>query len=458
MGLLVDTDSMYIKDHSSARFTGVKMGSIYAGRFVHALSLNKLELLEKAFCVVSASGRIEYFGTENPSPSYPNYVYRIIPKTEFMIPGFVDTHTHAPQYSNIGVGLQYELLEWLDKVTFPTESSFSVDETDERVSTLYQGMVEEYLRNGTTCCCYFGSIQVPANLILAKAAISTGQRAFIGKVCMDCQSPDFYCESTEQSLTDTKDFVEKCCQLESDLVKPIVTPRFAITCTNELMKGLSELAKEKDLNIQTHLSENKGEIAFVKELFPRSKNYTDVYDSTGLLTEKTVLAHCIYLSEEEQNVIKERGSAISHCPNSNFSLSSGIMPLRSYLEKGLKVGLGTDVSGGYSVSILDTIRQSVLASKALQFQDPSSKAITLDEAFFLATLGGAEALALDKVIGNFEVGKSFDALHISQRKPLDDLRSSFERFLFCGDDRDINRVYVNGFKAIDNAHTPIMNR
>lgn len=426
-------------------------GTVYKGRFIHSLGLGALEIVE-GFCVVSKHGVIESIGT---SPSFPES-YRMVEMSpdEFMIPGFIDTHTHAPQHVNIGVGLQFELLEWLDKVTFPAEASLTraADESDSeysaRISSVYAPMVKEYLRNGTTTCCYFGSIQVPANIILAKEVLSAGQRAFIGKVCMDCNSPDFYCEeSAEQSINDTAEFCRCVKSLDNgrNLVNPIITPRFAITCSRNLMSGLGNLAKDLDLNVQTHISENRGEIAFTKELFPEAESYAQVYDQAGLLTPRTVLAHAIHLEEEEQDLVKERGCGISHCPNSNFSLSSGIMPLRKYLEKGLKIGLGTDVSGGYSPSILDAMRQAIIASKALAFQDPSYSAITVQEAFHLATLGGAEALAISDRVGNFAPGKHFDALLIKPRQSTTgNLSADLERFIFCGDDRDIKQTIVDG--------------
>lgn len=424
-------------------------GLIYLGKFVHSLALGQLEFID-GHLVVGQDGKIESF-CSGPAPSRSSYELVHLGPHQFMIPGFIDTHTHAPQHSNLGVGLQMELLDWLETYTFPTESSFakpeglSADEHEAIVKEKYSKVVREYLKNGTTTCCYFGSIQVPANMALAKAAAESGQRAFIGKVCMDCNSPSFYCETTEKSLADTESFCKHVLDMNNDLVKPIITPRFAITCSRPLMKGLAEFARVNDLNIQTHLSENKNEISFTCELFPEAKHYTDVYEQAGLLTPKTVLAHSIYLSEEEQDLIKTRGSSISHCPNSNFSLSSGIMPLRKYLEKGLKVGLGTDVSGGYSPSILDAIRQALIASKALFFQDGSKQQLSVQELFHLATVGGAEALAIDDKVGNFKPGKAFDALLISpRRKSTGKLEVDFERFILTGDDRDISTIYVNG--------------
>jgi len=430
-------------------------GRVYVGRFVHSLELGQVEIVEKGCCVVNSRGYIESFSREITPVTFPEgyTVVRLAPR-EMLLPGLIDTHTHAPQHPNLGVGLNFQLLEWLDRVTFPTEAGLSQkqDEPDEQhAARLLQGyteVVKEYLRNGTTTCCYFGSIQIPANLALAQAALNCGQRAFVGKVCMDCNSPAFYCESTKDSLADTEAFCRCVKELDQGkgLVQPIVTPRFAITCSAELMSGLGQLAKDLDLSVQTHLAENEGEIAYTRELFPSAPHYTGVYDAAGLLTPRTILAHSIYLSDEEQELIKERGSAISHCPNSNFALSSGIMPLRKYLDRGIKVGLGTDVSGGYSASILDAMRQAVIAAKALSFSSTAPKAaITVDEAFHLATLGGAQALGIDGLVGNFAPGKSFDAILVSPRQPsTGDTRFDFERFLYRADDRDIRQTIVNG--------------
>jgi guanine deaminase len=265
---------------------------------------------------------------------------------------------------------------------------------------------------------------------------------------MDCNSPDFYCETTEKAIDGTRRFAAAVDEIDNGagLVKSIVTPRFAITCSRELMKELGNISRELNLPIQSHLSENKGECNFVASLFPECPDYASVYDSVGLLTPATIMAHSIYLSETEIALLKERGTSISHCPNSNFSLSSGIMPLRKYLEKGLKIGLGTDVSGGYSLSILDAMRQAIIASKCIAFQDPSQKELSVKEAFYVATLGGAEALNLNHRVGNFVPGKCFDALFVKSPVLAQhlSLEHRLEHFVFTGSKSDIASVYVKG--------------
>ncbi|KAG9486772.1 hypothetical protein GDO78_006911 [Eleutherodactylus coqui] len=327
------------------------------------------------------------------------------------------------------------------------------------------------LRNGTTTACYFATIHTDASIVLADAASQYGQRAFIGKVCMDRNDTyQKYSETTEESIRETK------------RVKAIITPRFAISCSERLLNELGKFAEEQNLHIQSHISESPAEIKEVLRLFPDYKNYTEVYDRNKLLTNKTVMAHGCYLTNEELHVFRERGAAISHCPNSNISLCSGHLDVRNALNQRVKVGFGTDVAGGYSVSLLDAIRKAIETSKIL-FMERSKwdtnktenevkgsmtpKGINRDaqndkmeknnvlsykEAFRLATLGGSEALSIDHIIGNFEVGKEFDALLINpdaKDSPFEVFshipkEEMLQKFLILGDDRNIKAVYVAG--------------
>lgn len=381
-----------------------------------------------------------------------------------MIPGFVDMHTHAPQYRNLGLGLDYTLLEWLEKVTFPEEVWYGRKHSDEgegeqeyseRVSTVYDSMVKHYLRCGTTTCCYFGSIQLEANKILVERIAANGQRALIGKTCMDCNSPPNYVESGVESIEGTEEFIQYVRGVDSGLVHrgtllPVVTPRFALTCTEPTMHALGRVAARTDAHIQSHMSENSEEIAFARKLFSSHPTYGSIYESMGLLTEKTIMAHCIHLSDDEYFLLKKYNVSIAHCPNSNFAINSGIMNVRRALSHGIRVGLGTDVSGGYAVSMLDAIRQAIIASKALYIKDPSLSPLSSHEALYLATLGGATALGLDARIGSFEPGKQFDALLVDRAAspvpslPHESLEQHVQRFLFTGDDRWILSVFVNG--------------
>lgn len=405
---------------------------------------------------------------------------------EFLLPGFVDTHTHAPQAANIGTGQQYELLDWLANVTFPMEARF---EDVEFAKRMYTRVVRDFINAGTTTCCYYATLHLESSKALADVVHAAGQRGFIGKCNMNHDSPSYYIEpSPEASIKATKDLISYIRTLPASrckhaaagtaqpLVQPIITPRFAISCTAPLLSSLGELAaSEPNVLIQTHISENRGEIEYTKELFPGCGSYAGVYDKFGLLREGTILAHGVHLESKEVDLIKERKAGISHCPTSNFNLRSGIAPIGRYLDKGVKVGLGTDVSGGFSKSILTEIQHASMASKVLQFSAPTdpkltngvtptstfeNKQLPISTLLYLATLGGASLCKLDSHIGSFAPGKAFDALLVTPseraiglwgsgeeverpvtKKHLDEW---LERFLFCGDDRNIDRVYVQG--------------
>uniref|UniRef100_A0A2I3T1Z1 Guanine deaminase n=1 Tax=Pan troglodytes TaxID=9598 RepID=A0A2I3T1Z1_PANTR len=343
---------------------------------------------------------------------------------EFFMPGLVDTHIHASQYSFAGSSIDLSLLEWLTKYTFPAEHRFqNIDFAEE----VYTRVVRRTLKNGTTTACYFATIHTDSSLLLADITDKFGQRAFVGKVCMDLNDtfPE-YKETTEESIKETERFVSEMLQKNS------------------------------------HVSENRDEVEAVKNLYPSYKNYTSVYDKNNLLTNKTVMAHGCYLSAEELNVFHERGASIAHCPNSNLSLSSGFLNVLEVLKHEVKIGLGTDVAGGYSYSMLDAIRRAVMVSNILLINKVNEKSLTLKEVFRLATLGGSQALGLDGEIGNFEVGKEFDAILINPKasdSPIDlfygdffgDISEDFihDSLIFLsGDDRNIEEVYVGGKQVV----------
>lgn len=409
------------------------MGDIFKGTFIHAPQLGQLEIFSARIKV--NNGIITEIIEKIPCTDYNGGFY---------IPGFVDAHLHAPQFKNLGLGLDKPLLQWLESTTFPTESKFTDNDYP-----FYQRVVKHLVKNGTTTACYFGTIQNEANLALVKAIREVGQRALVGKVCMDSNSPQYYIESKDNSLTSTLNFITDDLFKNTDLVKPIITPRFAISCTKELLKGLGQIACEHNLHIQTHISENPDEISFVKELFPASKDYLNVYEQTSLINQNTLLAHAIHLSEDELLRIKSSDCTLVHCPNSNFSLCSGVARVRDWLDAGIKVALGTDVSGGSSLSMLNAIQTAILASKSLNLlKDQDYKPLTLIEAFYLATAGGGAAIG-NKKLGKFEVGMVFDTLFIEYENPFQtftNVKDSFYGFLYNGDDRHIKSVIINGLQ------------
>eukprot|EP00048_Salpingoeca_helianthica_P004423 m.76739 g.76739 ORF g.76739 m.76739 type:complete len:438 (+) comp13190_c0_seq2:76-1389(+) len=421
------------------------------GTIVHCTAAG-LSILEDAVIGAEASGKIAFVGSVQ---EYEKFCKETafsadeelrLTRGQFVMPGLIDCHTHAPQYVFTGTGSDLPLLDWLNKYTFPTEARFA-DLSFAREA--YKKNVGRLVRHGTTTACYFGSIHEDGTAVLVETVAAAGQRALVGKVCMDRHAPPYYIETTADSLQSTRSFIEHVRGLKNPLIQPIITPRFVPTCTSALMAGLGQMAAELDVHIQSHLSENKAEIEWVRELHPEAGSYSDVYDAHGLLTPKTIMAHCIHLSESEAALLRTRGTAVIHCPNSNFSICSGVMDIRRAQEQGLTVGLGTDVSGGCSPSMLDAIRQAITASKVIAIQRGSAP-LTLGEALTLATLGGAKALGMHDQLGNFEPGKQFDALIVDGTRadspfslfPSDSLEDIVSKFIFLGDDRNVVSVFV----------------
>ena len=416
------------------------------GTIVHSLSFDTLQIF-KGCIVIDEFGQISKICKQIPD-EIKDKDKRILSDTQFLIPGFIDTHIHAPQFVFTGSGYDLPLLKWLTTYTFPRESEFS---NLDYARDAYGKCVARSLACGTTTASYYATIHCDSSAILARLVLEKGQRAFIGKVNMDMNSPDYYIETTSNSLSETRSFVENILSLKSNLVRPIITPRFAPSCSIELMTGLSDIQKEFSIMAQTHISETKDECDWVKSLFPSSTGYLDVYDKSNLVNKNTIFAHCIYLTEEERALIKNRECGVSHCPNSNFSISSGVLNVRQLIEQGItKVGLGTDISGGYSPSIHDSMRQALTASRVLTIQNKSTP-LSYANVIYLATLGGSKVLNLDEKVGNFVVGKEFDGLLIDvgvgkniELFPHDSLESMIEKWVYNGDDRNILQVFVQG--------------
>ncbi|XP_030049725.1 guanine deaminase isoform X2 [Microcaecilia unicolor] len=470
-----------------------KLAYCIKGTFVHSTDSSPMEILQDHIMGVNSNGKIEFFENARKQVElakkwrFSESDIRELGSHEFCMPGMVDTHIHASQYSFSGTALDLSLLDWLDKYTFPTERKYKEAEF---AKTIYSSIVRRTLRNGTTTACYFATIYTDSSLLLAEIANNYGQRAFVGKVCMDINNcAANYKETTDESIAETERFIKEFLERKYCRVKPIITPRFAVSCSEELLQELGELAKIHGTHIQSHISEAVGEVESVKTLFPNYKHYTDVYDKSKLLTDKTVMAHGCYLSDEELAIFRERGAAISHCPNSNISLCSGHLDVRKVLKHKVKIGLGTDVAGGYCSSMLDAIRRAIDTSKVLYIQYelgqkidcsflhtgsshsnqqtmPTSKtfsiqkekytALSYKEAFRLATLGGSQALNIDDVTGNFQIGKEFDAILVSPCVPGgpfdvfadDTFEDVVQKFLNLGDDRNIKGVYVAGQQVV----------
>ncbi|MBU3145392.1 guanine deaminase [Clostridium sp. CF012] len=359
-----------------------------------------------------------------------------------IIPGFIDMHMHAPQFQNIGLGLDGELLQWLDKYTFPEEAKYSNEEYAKR---LYTNLAKALWRNGTTRVVLFSTIHRNGTEILMDIFNRAGIGAYVGKVNMDRNSPDYYVESTEESLASTEEWI-LATKDKYHLVKPIITPRFVPTCSEKLMKGLAKLSEKYSIKIQSHLSENDGEIEWVKSLHPEFESYAGVYDGMGLLTKNTIMAHAVHNTEGEIDLLSERNVFIAHCPDSNYNLSSGIMPARKLLDAGIRVGLGTDIGAGHQLAIYKVMSRAVQSSKINWLNSGKvERCLTMSEAFYMGTKGGGEFFGK---VGSFEDGYSLDAIVIDDENLGDrDFRSieeRLQRFIYCGDDRNITKRYVAG--------------
>ncbi|MDP9361406.1 MAG: guanine deaminase [Acidobacteriota bacterium] len=356
-------------------------------------------------------------------------------------PGFVDTHLHAPQIEMIG-SYGGDLLEWLNRYTFPTEAKFSDPKHAEMVAGVF---FDELLRNGTLCALIFSTIHEQATDIFFAEAERRGFRAIIGKTMMDRNAPEALLESPRESYEQSRALLQKW--HKRGLLRYAITPRFAPTSTPELLEAAGQLKREfPDAYVHSHISENRNEVQWVHDLFPEAE-YADVYDRYGLLGDRTVLAHGIYLSEEELELLARRGARIAHCPNSNLFLGSGLFRLHHTLRAGVAVGLGTDIGAGTTPSMFSTMAD---AYKVQQVQGVSLSPFQL---WYLATLGGAHALSLGEECGSLEPGKSADFVQLDLKStPLVALRSerasSVEDLLagliFTGDDRVVRECWIAG--------------
>lgn len=337
--------------------------------------------------------------------------YRDLPVKDYgdrlVIPGMTDLHVHAPQYPFRGLGMDLELLDWLNTHTFPEESRYAELEYAEKA---YQIFVDDLKKSASTRAVIFATIHIPATEFLMKQLDAAGLKTYVGKVNMDQNCTDTLREKdAEASLDRTAAWLRETAEKYPN-TRPILTPRFAPTCSGPLLEGLGKLQKKYGLPVQSHLSENLSEIAWVQELFPWSSCYGNVYEHYGLFGKeaKTVMAHCVHSSDREVELMKRNGVYVAHCPQSNINLSSGIAPIRRYLEEGIPTGLGTDMAGGANMSMFRCMADAIGVSKLYwRVADQSRKPLTMEEAFFLATKGGGSFFGKT---GSFEEGYEVDAL------------------------------------------------
>ena len=339
---------------------------------------------------------------------------------KLILPGLVDLHVHAPQYAFRGIGMDLELIDWLNTHTFAEEQKY---QSLDYAKKAYEIFCEDLVQSATTRACIFGTIHTEATLCLMELLEQSGVSAYVGKVNMDRNSPEDLCEADwEQAAEDTE----------------------------KLMEALAKLQKQYHLPVQSHLSENLGEIQWVKELCPATSCYGEAYQKYEMFGGEcpTIMAHCVHSTEEEQKIMKEQGVFVAHCPESNTNLSSGIAPIRRYMEQGISVGLGSDVAAGTSLSMFHAMAMAIQCSKLRwRLTDQSLAPLTVSEAFYLATKGGG---AFFGKVGSFEDGYEFDAVVVDDagiRSPRRlTVKERIERLLYLAEDRHITAKYICGRK------------
>lgn len=379
--------------------------------------------------------------------------YTHLPLTDcgdkLLIPGLSDLHVHAPQFSFRGLGMDMELLDWLNTYTFPEEAKYADLDYAERA---YQQFADHLHRSVTTRAVVFGTVHAPATTLLMEKMEESGLVSYVGKVNMDRNCPDFLREaSAEVSLAATEQWI---CDTKSRFANtyPILTPRFVPSCTDALLAGLGKLSEAYKVPVQSHLSENYSEIAWVKELQPEAKFYGDAYDRFGLFggSQPCIMAHCVHSSEEEIALMQKNGVFIAHSPLSNTNLGSGVAPITKYLEQGLRVSLASDIAGGDTENLFAVMAGAMRASKLRwRLLDQQVKQLSVDQAFYIATRGGGEFFGK---VGAFEKGYEFDCVVLDDSALVHpqelSLRSRLERCFYLADDRQIAAKYVRGKKVL----------
>ncbi len=425
-------------NHKKERVVTMKQFAL-KGDIVFSESPNQLVMQEAGYLVCDGNiskGVFAELPKEYEEIEVRDYSGRII------VPGLSDLHVHAPQYAFRGLGMDMELLEWLNCYTFPEEGKY---EDLEYAKRAYRIFVDDLVKSGTTRVCIFATIHKEATMLLMEMLEESGIKGYVGKVSMDRNCPSYLCESHGEEAV--RAWLEESLDAFKN-IKPILTPRFIPSCTDSLMGSLAQLQKETTLPLQSHLSENLKEVEWVKELVPAASGYAEAYQGFGAFgtNGKTVMAHCVYSTDEEIALMKKQGVFVAHCPQSNTNLGSGIAPAKKFLKEGVPIGLGSDIAAGYSLSIFqgmaDAIQVSKLRWRLVEEQwDP----LTLEEAFYMGTKGGG---AFFGKVGSFDKEYELDAIILDDhnlKHPQElSLRDRLERIIYLGTEENIVEKYVSG--------------
>ena len=415
------------------------MTTILRGNIIHAPALGRLETMEKGYLVLE-DGVIQ--GVYRTLPSACRNV-SVEDYGEYLIlQSFADMHVHAPQYAMIGMGMDLPLLDWLNAYAFPTEARYADLDYARRV---YRKLAADLIAAGTTRVAMFSSLHTDATLILMEELEHAGVTGYVGKVNMDQNGGKDLQETTEGSIAETVRWLENC---HFAHIQPILTPRFTPSCRDTLMAWLGRTAEERGLFVQSHLSENRGEIEWVRELHPDCRQYWETYAKYGLWKSHTIMAHCVYSDEREQAAIREAGILAVHCADSNVNILSGTAPVREMLERGVWVALGSDVAGGAVLGMSGVITASIRASK-IKAMETGKQFLTVREGYYLGTTAGHRYFGAGD---GFVAGDKLHAIVVDESRfpePAEQLslEERLERALYLMEPRDIRAVYSDGRKV-----------
>ena len=420
------------------------MREILKGNIVYAPALGELVTLEQGYLVLQ-DGVIEGVYAVLPEAYTEDISYDY--GDRIIMQSFADMHLHAPQYPMLGMGMDLPLMEWLQTYTFRTEARFSDTEYARRI---YRQLAQELIRNGTTRVCMFSSLHTEATWILMEELERVGVTGYVGKVNMDRNAlPGVLEESTEESVQETLRWLEGC---RTKDVRPILTPRFTPSCSDELMAWLGKLAAEKNLYVQSHLSESFGEIDLVRQLHPDC-DYWQTYEKFGLWKDHTLMAHCVHSGAEERRAMREAGVVVVHCADSNINICSGVCPVRAMLDEGMWVTLGSDIAGGAQLPMYQVITASIRASKARRVMDQwNTEFLTVPEAYYLGTTSGHRYFGAG---AGFAAGDALHAIVVDDSnfpeaaRPLT-LRERFERAIYMMTKDNITAVWSQGKCVVKN--------
>jgi guanine deaminase len=416
------------------------MRHVFKSLVMNPVSVTRVDFHNPGYLVV-CDGRVEELTDVDPRSRFPNAEFHDLSGFA-VIPGFVDTHVHLPQFAIMGIGGE-SLLTWLDRYTYPEEMRFSDPEYARRIS---ESFFDALVAGGTTCACVYCSVHETATDIAFEAALRKGVRAFIGKTMMDRNAPAPLVETTAASIQASLNLCSKWDGADGGRLRYVFTPRFAGSCSMDLMREAGLMARERQTFVQSHLSESESEVRWIRSLFPERTSYTEVYEFAGILGERTIMAHCIHLSEAEVSLLAATRTAIAFCPYSNRTLHSGVMPYEKLKGAGLRIGLGSDIAGGPSLSMF---RQM---GEALNSANAESSCLLPAGALYLATLGGAEVLGLGDRIGSFALNKDADFIVVDYNSvdPLsgkghyNDPVHVLSRLCYNGNSSCVKDVYIRG--------------